>query len=78
VTSRAGENEMTDITPTATDLEIVTIIINAALLLGMGLAMIFAKRLENFGAKLLEMKTPSLFRHADTSGFSAFSLRGNS
>ena len=69
---------MTDITLTTTDLELVTITINAALLLGMGLAMIFAKRLENFGAKLLEIRMPSLFCQADASSFSAFSLRGNS
>ena len=69
---------MTDITLTATDLEIVSITINAVLLLCLGLAMVFAKRLEILGARLLHMRPPSLFRHAGASSFPAVSLRGHS
>ena len=39
---------MTDITLTTTDLELVTLTINAVSLLGLGLVMIYAKKLEAF------------------------------
>ena len=69
---------MTDITLTTTDLELVTITLNAVLLLSMGLAMVFAKRLEKIGAKLLDMRPSSLFRHAGALSFHAVSFHGHS
>ena len=69
---------MTNITLTATDLDLARITINAVLLLGLGLAIVFAKRFEKFGSRLLKMRLPFRVQQADTSGFSLFSLRGNS
>jgi hypothetical protein len=69
---------MTDITLTMSDLEFVTITFNAVLLLGTGLAMVFAKRLECLVSSLVQKNRPGMYRHVNASSFSAFSVRGHS
>lgn len=58
--------------------EFVAITLNAVLLLGTGLAMIFAKRLECLVSSLAQKNRPDMYRHVNASSFSAFSLRGHS
>lgn len=69
---------MTDTILAISYFELVTLIFNAVLFLGMGLAMVFAKQLAHLGARLLDKATPFLFRRSAASSFPTFSLRGHS
>lgn len=62
---------MTDITLATTDLELITITINAVSLLGLGLAMIYAKQLEKRGARLSDKRSPALRLPMILAGFFA-------
>lgn len=69
---------MADTILTITNPEFAAITFNAVLLLGMGLAMAFAKQLESLRSRLLGKNRPIMFHHSAAFRLSAFSFRGHS
>lgn len=63
---------------TISGVEFVSFAFNGVLLLGMGLAMVFTKRLENLRPKLLAKSRLIMSRHRNTPILSAFASQAHS